>query len=135
MVGELFLQLFEKNYKILNRFFLIENREKYIFSPVFSIKTKILIIFQKSFLLRYLMFLKILENVIQFFPSWTLATSATSRGPNFDLINLSKVSNFSWRYQLSYEILFVDKNENLEALDCGLQNVLPQYKERKNDWP
>ena len=30
----------------------------------------------------------------------------TSRGPNFNLIDLNRVSNFSWRCQLSYEILF-----------------------------
>jgi hypothetical protein len=70
--------------------------------------------------------LKILENAKLFFFAWTLATSATSRGPNFDLSNLNRVSNFSRKYQLSYEILFEDKNENLEALDCVLQNGLPQ---------
>ena len=69
--------------------------------------------------------LKILENVKQFFLAWTLATSATSRGLNFDLSYLNRVWNFSWRYQLSYEIQFVDKIENLDALDCVLQNVLP----------
>ena len=56
--------------------------------------------------------LKILENSKHFFHAWTLATLATSRGQNFDLSNLNRVSNFSWRYQLSYETLFVDKNEN-----------------------
>ena len=39
-----------------------------------------------------------------FFFAWTLATLATSRGLNF---NLSRVSNFSWRCKLLYEILFV----------------------------
>ena len=39
--------------------------------------------------------LKILENSKHFFHVWTLATSATSRGLNFDLSNLNKVSNFS----------------------------------------
>ena len=39
--------------------------------------------------------LKILENSKHFFHVWTLATSATSRGPNFDLNNLKRVSNFS----------------------------------------
>ena len=59
--------------------------------------------------------LQILEKVNHFFLAWTLATAATSRGPNFDLSNLNRVSNFN-------EILFVDKDENLEALDCVLQN-------------
>ena len=77
--------------------------------------------------------LKILENSKQFFLAWTLATSPTSRGQNFDLSNLNRVSNFSWRYQLSDEILFVDKNENLEALDCVLQNFLPQWPD-KFEW-
>ena len=48
--------------------------------------------------------MKILENSNKFFLAWTLATLATSRGLNF---NLSRVSNFSWRCKLSYEILFV----------------------------
>ena len=50
--------------------------------------------------------LKILKNVKHFFLTRTLATSVTSRGPNFDLSDFNRVSNFSWRYQLSYEILF-----------------------------
>ena len=33
--------------------------------------------------------LKILENVKHFFLAWTLATSVTSRGQNFDLSNLN----------------------------------------------
>ena len=102
---------------------------------MFFKKTKNLIIFLKNDCFQlpfevYYVFvaqkLKILENAKHFFLSWTLATPATSRGPNFDLSNLNRVSNFSWRCQLSYEILFVDKNENLEALDCVLQNGLPQ---------
>ena len=60
--------------------------------------------------------LKILENSKHFFHAWTLATLTTSRGGNFDLSNLNRVSNFSWRYHLSYETLFVDKNENSGAL-------------------
>ena len=39
--------------------------------------------------------LKILENSKHFFHAWTLATLATSRGRNFDLSNLNRVSNFS----------------------------------------
>ena len=39
--------------------------------------------------------LKILENSKHFFHVWTLATLATSRGRNFDLSNLNRVSNFS----------------------------------------
>ena len=42
--------------------------------------------------------LKILENLNNFFHAWTLATSATSRGPSFDLSDLNRISNFSWRY-------------------------------------
>ena len=47
--------------------------------------------------------MKILENSNKFFLAWTLATLATSSGLNFNL----RVSNFSWRCKLSYEILFV----------------------------
>ena len=100
-------------------------------------KTKNLIIFLKNDCFQlpfevYYVFvtqkLKILENVKHFFLAWTLVTSATSRGPNFDLSNLNRVSNFSWRCQFSYEILFVDKNENLEALDCVLQSGQTLWK-------
>ena len=38
--------------------------------------------------------------------AWTLATSATSRGRIYNFINLNRVSNFSFRHQLSNEILF-----------------------------
>ena len=83
--------------------------------------------FQLSFEVNYIFVaqkLKILENVKHFFLAWTLVTLANSRGPNFDLSNLNRVSNVSWRCQLSYEILFLDKNNNLEALDCVLQSGL-----------
>ena len=50
--------------------------------------------------------LPISEFLIEFFFAWTLATSAASRGRNFNLSNLKWVSNFSKIYQLSYEILF-----------------------------
>ena len=93
---------------------------KYFFS-ILNIKPKIIFLkndcSQLSFEVYYVFVaqkLKILENVKHFFLAWTLVTSATSRGPNFDLSNLNRVSNFSWRCQFSYEILFVDKNEN-----CG----------------
>jgi hypothetical protein len=33
--------------------------------------------------------------LIELFFAWTLATSATSRGRNFNLSNLNRVSNFS----------------------------------------
>ena len=39
--------------------------------------------------------LRISEFLIEFFFAWTLATSATSRGRNFNLSNLNRVSNFS----------------------------------------
>ena len=51
--------------------------------------------------------LQISEFLIELFFAWTLATSATSRGRNFNLSNLNRVSNFSSRPQLSYETLFV----------------------------
>ena len=51
--------------------------------------------------------LKILAFQVRFFYALTSATLATSRGPNFSLSNLNRVSNFSKRPQLSYEILFV----------------------------
>ena len=41
------------------------------------------------------------------FFAWTLTTSTTSRDRNFNLSKLNRVSNFSWRYQLLYQILFV----------------------------
>ena len=50
--------------------------------------------------------LPISEFLIEFFFAWTLATSAASRGRNFNLSNLNRVSNFSEICQLSYEILF-----------------------------
>ena len=65
-----------------------------------------------SFLLRCITFV-LLQNGrfhnfwSNFFFAWTLATSVTSRGRNFNLNNLNRVSNFSWICQLSYEILFV----------------------------
>ena len=37
----------------------------------------------------------ILEFLIEFFFAWTLATSATFRGRNFNLSDLNRVSNFS----------------------------------------
>ena len=39
--------------------------------------------------------LRILEFLIEFFFAWTLATSATFRGRNFNLSDLNRVSNFS----------------------------------------
>ena len=39
--------------------------------------------------------LRILEFLIEFFLAWTLATSATFRGRNFNLSDLNRVSNFS----------------------------------------
>ena len=53
----------------------------------------------------------------QFFIAWNLATSATSRGRNFNLSNLNRVSNFSSRPKLSYETLFVAQKWNWEELD------------------
>jgi len=58
--------------------------------------------------------LRISEFLIEFFSAWTLATSATSRGRNFNLSNLNRVSNFSSRPQLSYETLFVAQKLNWE---------------------
>ena len=57
----------------------------------------------------------------QIFFAWTLATSATSRGRNFNLSNLNKVSNFSWICQLSYEILLSGMKMG-RGLDYGSQN-------------
>ena len=39
--------------------------------------------------------LQISEYLIEFFFAWTLANLATSRGPNFNLSDLNRVSNFS----------------------------------------
>ena len=61
--------------------------------------------------------LRISEFLIEFFFAWTLATSATSRGRNFNLSNLNRVSNFSSRPKLSYETLFVAQKWNWEELD------------------
>ena len=102
-----------KNYFFDN--FQYKNKTIYYFS-----ETQLFIIFFEVYYVYVAQKLKILKNVKHLFLAWTLATSATSRGPNFDLSNINRVSNFRWRYQLSYEILFVDKNKNLEPLDCLL---------------
>ena len=67
--------------------------------------------------------LQISEFLINFFFAWTLATSATFRGHNFNLSNLNRVPNFSWITQLSYEILFVALEWNWEELHY----VLPKW--------
>ena len=64
--------------------------------------------------------LKILENVKHFFLAWTLVTSVTSRGPNFNLSNLNRVSSSSWRCQLSYEIMFVWSVPKLECPETAI---------------
>ena len=59
---------------------------------------------------------------------WILATLATFPGHNFNLINLNRVSNFSWRCQLSYEILFVALEWHWEGLDYISKNGwIPPY--------
>ena len=60
--------------------------------------------------------LRILEFLINFFFAWTLATSATFRGRNFNLSDLNRVSNFSKRPQLLYETLFVALKRHWEEL-------------------
>ena len=51
--------------------------------------------------------LPITKFLINSFFVWTLATSATSRGCNFNLSNLNRVIDFSEIFQISYEILLV----------------------------
>ena len=51
-------------------------------------------------------------NFAYFFFILTSVSSDTSWGQSMSLSDLNEVSNFSWRYQLSYETLFVDKNES-----------------------
>ena len=60
--------------------------------------------------------LRILEFLIEFFFAWTLATSATFRGRNFNLRDLNRVSNFSYRPQLPHEPLFVALKRYWEEL-------------------
>ena len=61
--------------------------------------------------------MRISEFLIKFFFAWTLATLVTSRGHNFNLSNLNRLSNFSSRPQLSYKTLFVAQKWNSEELD------------------
>ena len=52
---------------------------------------------------------------------------ATSRGPHFNLCDLNRISNFSWRCNLSYEILFVALEQNWEGLDYVSQNEQVEF--------
>ena len=66
-----------------------------------------------------------------FFFNLTLAALVTSPGPNFNLSNLNRVSNFSWKCQLSYEILFVSLKWNWEDF---FQNGLNQPPSPPRIW-
>ena len=52
--------------------------------------------------------LTILEFSPKIFFILTLVNSETSWGQTMSFSDLTEVSNFSWRCQLSYEVLFVD---------------------------
>jgi hypothetical protein len=52
--------------------------------------------------------LTILEFSPKIFFILTSVTSKTSWGQTMSFSDLTEVSNFSWRFQLSYEVLFVD---------------------------
>ena len=56
--------------------------------------------------------LKNLGFLIELFFTWTFITLATSWGPNFNLSNLNRVSNFSWR---CHKILFVCQDWKLDG--------------------
>jgi hypothetical protein len=81
--------------------------------------------------------LQILEFLTELFITLILANSGSSRGRNFNLIDLNGVSNFSWRYQLLYDILFVALEWNWEWLDYVSQNGLiqPPSLPQVFNWP
>ena len=94
--------------------FIFENR-KDIFFLIFNKKSNIWLQFWKNDCSQlsfevYKVFvaekLQILEFLNEFFFAWILANSATSQSQKFNLININKVSNFSWRCQLSYETVW-----------------------------
>ena len=68
--------------------------------------------------------LKISGFLIELFFAWTLITLLTSRDCNSNLNNSNRASNFSWRFQLSNEILFVGLKWKFGGLDCVSQNGL-----------
>ena len=67
--------------------------------------------------------LRISEFLIELFFRLDLATSATSRGRNFNLSNLNRVSNFRKICRLSYEILLV----GLEGTWRGVRVRFPKW--------
>ena len=129
----------DKNLRSKFFFFYFYHRKsrKYCFSSFFSKKSNIWLQFWKkivlSFLLRCITFfvaqkLQILEFLIELFFAWILATSATSGGRNFNLIDLNRVSNFCWRCQLSYEILF-------GGLEWKLGGIRLRFQKWVFNWP
>ena len=71
----------------------------------------------------------------QIFFILTSVTSDTSWGQSMSLSNLNEVSNFSWRCQLSYEILFVEFGWKLKHPETAISHRALLDHPRILNWP
>ena len=71
----------------------------------------------------------------QIFFILTSVTSDTSWGQSMSLSNLNEVSNFSWRCQLSYEVLFVEFGWKLKHPETAISHRALLDHPRILNWP
>ena len=65
----------------------------------------------------------------------TSVTSDTAWGQSMSLSNLQEVSNFSWRCQLSYEVLFVEFGWKLKHPETAISHRALLDHPRLLNWP
>ena len=71
----------------------------------------------------------------QIFFILTSVTSDTSWGQSMSLSDLNEVSNFSWRCQLSYEVLFVEFGWKLKHPETAISHWALLDPSRILNWP
>ena len=71
----------------------------------------------------------------QIFFILTSVTSDTSWGQSMSLSNLNEISNFSWRCQLSYEVLFVEFGWKLKHPETAISHRALLDHPRLLNWP